>query len=267
MKRYRTRLLKIAAIILAIALASLIFPPYRDYCNANDANKYYCSVYEIFATLFAFVELHNGAFTVIATIAIAWFTLSLRESTDKLGEIANTTAVAQERDTKILQRAYLAVEPQGIRPKESNKQILLAYVGITNTGHLPARKVRSHITFAPATGVDLKDFPIHETEGANVVAPGITMRKNSIKTLPVSELEKLSKSGSLFFYVWGIVYYHDGFVDGRQIRFCHRYAWESFRDLPGGAGMTASAIEARYHEYGNGTDEDVVETLKGASSS
>jgi hypothetical protein len=261
MNRYRTRLLKIAAIILAVVLASLIFPPYRDYCNANYANKYYCSVYEIFAAFFAFVELHNGAFTVIATVAIAWFTLSLRESTDKLGTIGNATAITQERDTKILQRAYLAVVPQGVEPKESDKRTLLAYVGITNTGHLPARKVRSYINFQPATNGELKDFPTHKAEGANVVAPGITMRKNSIKPLPVSEIEKLSKQGSLFFYVWGIVYYHDGFTDGRHIRFCHRYAWESFRDLPGGAGLAASALEARHHEYGNGTDEDAVETL------
>jgi hypothetical protein len=265
MQRYRTRLLKVAALILAIAVASLIFPPYRDYCNANDANKYYCSVYEIFAALFAFVELHNGAFTVIATIAIAWFTLSLRESTDKLGEIANTTAVAQERDTKILQRAYLAVEPDGIRPLKSDIGILSGYVKIRNVGHLPARNVRSFIKLKYEHGFGPTNFPLGAPEGTNVAAPGIALPKGTTSSFDAAELKKMSKD-KLFFYVWGVIYYHDGFVDDRHIRFCHRYRWEVFIDGGGSVGYRAEASDARYHEYGNGTDEDVVEALKGTSS-
>jgi len=37
-----------------------------------------------------------------------------------------------------------------------------------------------------------------------------------------SDILKLPKE-TLFFYVFDAVYYHDGFVDGRQTRFCHRY--------------------------------------------
>jgi hypothetical protein len=263
MKKYRTRLSKIAAIILAITIASLVFPPYRDYCNANDANKYYCSVYEVFAAFFAFVERHNGAFTVIATIAIAWFTLSLRESTDKLGEIANTTAAAQKRDTKIVQRAYLAVEPDGIHPMRSDIGKLLGYVGIKNVGNLPARNVRSFVGFKYAHGDNFSDFPLKPPEGTNVAAPGIILRKGS-GAIEAKEIKELSKD-KLFFYVWGIIYYHDGFVDDRYIRFCHRYRWEIFTDGCGSVGYKAESSEARYHEHGNGTDEDIVEAQKGAT--
>ncbi len=81
------------------------------------------------------------------------------------------------------------------------------------------------------------------------------MRQGANKWIGVREIRALAKD-DLFFYVWGVVYYHDGFVDGRHTRFCHRYNWKSFGETPRG-GFTADTTEARYHEYGNGTDEDV----------
>ena len=244
MQRYRTRLLKIAAIILAIVLASLIFPAYRDYCNANDANKYYCSVYEIFAALFAFVEVHNGAFHRNCHYRLLLGSLCLSENPPtSLGEIANTTAVAQERDTKILQRAYLAVEPDGIRPLKSDIGILSGYVKIRNVGHLPARNVRSFIRLKYEHGFGPTNFPLDAPEGTNVAAPGIALPKGTTSSFDAAELKKMSKD-KLFFYVWGIIYYHDGFVDDRHIRFCHRYRWEVFIDGGGSVGYRPPATLA-----------------------
>ena len=54
----------------------------------------------------------------------------------------------------------------------------------------------------------------------------------------------------LYFYVWDEVKYHDGFMDGRWIRFCHRYSWQSFEDR-GDKVMHVKPDAARYHEYGN----------------
>jgi hypothetical protein len=118
----RKSLNRIAAILFVVGLALLFLPPYRNYCQTNDANYYNCAAYEIVGSLFAFVETYTGVFTVLATIAIAWYTFSLRDSTDKLGKIAAATAIAQERDTRILQRAYVSAKPMGINPIHFGKR-------------------------------------------------------------------------------------------------------------------------------------------------
>ena len=68
----------------------------------------------------------------------------------------------QSRETRIIQRAYLAVKPLGVQPMRSDKGKLLGIVGIINAGNLPARNVRSIVTIAPANAGDLKEFPIRD---------------------------------------------------------------------------------------------------------
>jgi hypothetical protein len=189
------------------------------------------------------LNFYGVLITAIATAVIAKLTVTL-------------AGVGRQQivDTRILERAYLAVKPLGIRPMRSDPEVL-GYIGIINAGKLPARNVHSYVTFAPANAEPKKitAFTIGKAEGANVVAPGIVMRQGTDKSIAVSEIKKLPKD-KLSFYVWGIVYYNDGFVDTRHIRFCHRYRWEVFVDE--GGRLSAPAVEARYHEYGNGTDED-----------
>jgi hypothetical protein len=40
--------------------------------------------------------------------------------------------------------------------------------------------------------------------------------------LAQTEIERFER-GEVALYVWGIVYYSDGFVTGRYTKFCHRY--------------------------------------------
>jgi hypothetical protein len=47
-----------------------------------------CVVVPHVAVLLEFIEKYNGAFTALATIAVAWFTWTLRQSTDKLWRIS-----------------------------------------------------------------------------------------------------------------------------------------------------------------------------------
>ncbi len=82
----RKRLFWFGAGLLAVGLTFLILPPYSAYCEEDHTNNYYCSIYELAVALSAFVETYSGAFTALATIAIAWFTLTLKRSTDKLWE-------------------------------------------------------------------------------------------------------------------------------------------------------------------------------------
>jgi hypothetical protein len=84
---------------------------------------------------------YEGLITAAFTIVLAAFTGTLWWSTDKLAAISINTATAQERDTKILQRAYLNVLPAGIEPYTSNIAKLACDFFIYNAGNLPASKV------------------------------------------------------------------------------------------------------------------------------
>ena len=107
----KNRWLQAGSVLFLVGAALLVLPSYRDYCETNDANDYYCAAYETVATFFALVQSYNGAFVVFATIAIAWFTLSLRELTHKLGEIADATASAKSAILKFCSALILMFSP------------------------------------------------------------------------------------------------------------------------------------------------------------
>jgi hypothetical protein len=190
--------------------------------------------------------------------AIDAFTGLLFLATVGLGIVTVWGIRNQSRETKIIQRAYLAVEPDGVRPLRSNIGHISGYVKIVNKGHLPARDARSWIGFKYAKGEDCDDFPLKEPEKGIVIGPGVEASQGTWDSIDTAEIIKLAakEKDGLFFYVWGIIYYHDGFVEGRHIRFCHRYRWQSFIDGGGSTGLSANAVDARYHTHGNTTDED-----------
>ena len=104
----RKRLFWFGAGLFALGLAFLVLPSYSAYCKADDANNYYCAAYKIVVALGGLVESYSAAFTALATVAIAAFTLTLKWSTDKLwsaGERqlrhAETQATAAEGANKV----------------------------------------------------------------------------------------------------------------------------------------------------------------------
>jgi hypothetical protein len=79
-----------------------------------------------------------------------------------------------------------------------------------------------------------------------------------------TDIEKARKKDGLYLYVWGAVYYEDGFGSGqRTTKFCHRYNCINLAEIwePPGMGGAArlkgheiEAMFARYHRYGNDAD-------------
>jgi hypothetical protein len=69
---------------------------------------------------------------------IALFTAVLAVSTIGLWLVTGQGIRAQARDTQILQRAYVAVEPLGIHSLKNSVEAV-AHINIKNVGHLPAR--------------------------------------------------------------------------------------------------------------------------------
>jgi hypothetical protein len=167
--------------------------------------------------------------------------------------------VRQYRDTRILQRAYLAVAPRGIEPYRSGDGRLSCDVSIQNAGNLPARIEFFFIDRAFSDDDKLKMFEIDEQDkqkiGWNYVIPPKGEIRKGARWINSAELDaeraKYSTGGAGnngWVYVWGQIRYHDGFTGKRFIDFCHRYSLA-------GKSWTIAGKHGRQHEYGNRTDE------------
>ncbi len=226
----------------------------------NDTDHQSCAtLFEGIVRLVRFVlegTTHDNV-TALATVMIAAFTLTLWLSTRALwqaGErqlkLIEAFAGRQASDTRLLQRAYLSVEPVGIVRMIRPTDRAVAHIGIENVGNLPARNVSWIIRFRIDAAGGLTDFPINraEAEGNNVVTPGTTMIQGSgpIAT-PPGTFHPLGVP-SPFLYVWGAVFYDDGFGETRTTRFCHRY------NTIGWNGEELPSTFARYHQSGNHAD-------------
>ncbi len=207
---------------------------------------------------------HHGFWEKVNCDPTAYFTLWLVAFTGVLGISiiglwweTKSAAERQSTDTKILQRAYISVEPAGIHGWRQDISKCNAAIDICSKGNLPARNVRWRIYHAVSLNDRLNDFrvDIEDAEGENTVPPGTQMRQGGdIIYVGSSELRKQT---GLYLYVWGAVWYDDGFGgDVRTTRFCHRYNCVNF-EMKGGDGGVMNAIQAvyaRFHRYGNDAD-------------
>src|SRR5262245_23914227 len=200
------------------------------------------------------LQIGHDGWLAIFTGLLALFTLLLAVFTCRLW-------LTTKNDTRILQRAYIAVEPGGIHVMESGSD-LIGHVGMKNSGKLPARNVRWFIGIKHSgSGEEPLDFfPLLEREkGSIVIAPDTTATRGSALGVQVKTLNEFcgesngtarAKERPTFLYVWGVVNYDDGFKKGRKTEFCHRYNWiNRGKNHPIGYGIDAEF--ARHHEYCN----------------
>ena len=154
----------------------------------------------------------------------------------------------QSRDVRNAQRAYLAVEPLGVRIV-ANRAIGL--IGIRNAGHLAARKVGCFIGLKQSDKDDENNFPLDKPNGAVVIPPGATARMSGVQALVTDsnpsarEQPDKTRARPTYLYVWGIVYYNDGFRGNRFTQFCHRYTWRK------SDASEIRELDAVFHDYGN----------------
>jgi hypothetical protein len=190
---------------------------------------------------------------------VAGFTLLLFIATCLLAWIA----FRQRRDSRIAQRAYVAVEPHGIHLMIEGDRVV-GHVGIRNAGRLPARHLSWFIDMKHSAKGDEKEFPLGKAEGNIVVTPGTTATRGSnnhlilenlISASGKSEDDPLRREKPLWLYVWGVVYYKDGFRwRKRYTKFCHRYNWAVRVRAPAQSDYSIAKEHARYHEDGNDAD-------------
>jgi hypothetical protein len=207
----------------------------------QDTNKsdhfYECSLAEYTRQLAAFTKglAVSTVFLVLVTCGLVWF------------------ARSQFIDTRILQRAYLSVEPGGIEPYHSGDGRLSCDVWFINSGNLPASRVSWCIFQKFSTEQNLTDFPVRSDgpDGNNLIPPHGKIRKGA-PAIHATELDEFRKRqqgipNSCWLYVWGHVTYLDGFNEERFVDFCYRYYLAR-------TTWTISAKRGRQHEHGNRTD-------------
>jgi hypothetical protein len=159
----------------------------------------------------------------------------------------------QTKATKAMQRAYIAVEPGGIREFDSKDGRIACDVIIINAGNMPARDVRWSLYKCYSKRSKRENFRHCDAramvKNGIVLAPKGHARKGSKPTrkAPFDTARKGAKPDEAWLYVWGRIIYHDGFVGGRAIDFCHRY------NLLGSVGYQIPAENGRHHEWGNRT--------------
>jgi hypothetical protein len=194
----------------------------------------------------------------------AWlvgFTGILGISTIGLWWETKNAASRQSDETKILQRAYISVEADGVHHWE-NELKCTPTIKIKNAGNLPAR----HLQWTIHATLDLSDRkPKSELkitnvlEGDNTLTPKTEMTQGG-SPLPLGR-EGVRREANLYVYVWGLVRYNDGFVDGRETYFCHRYNCVNVKNVyPNISAPNAfsfdsaaqiAADKAREHRFGN----------------
>jgi hypothetical protein len=187
---------------------------------------------------------------------VAGFTGLLFVATIILALIARN----QMRDSRAIQRAYVAVTPHGVHQYHQAGNVgddnIACVVGFKNVGNLPARNVAYAIRHTFSTDPTLAVFTslIGCCEGNVVLPPGIEIKKGAAPPVIKSDFEKNRDAGgqqSGWLYIFGRVEYVDGFYHPRWIEFCFRYSLAGAK-----GGLSISEGDARYHEHGNHTDED-----------
>jgi hypothetical protein len=171
----------------------------------------------------------------------------------------------QEADTRILQRAYISVEPDGLHPSTRGPPACVPTIEIGNVGNLPARNVRwtihSTLDFDDRRPRD-KLAITWPLEGEITLSPKIRMKQGALEPRVIRhDTESLRPQFGLYVYVWGVVRYDDGFGDDQATYFCHRYNCVNLRNVnadlsaPGAFRYDAQSMIAReygrYHRYGN----------------
>jgi hypothetical protein len=102
-------------VALLLVLEIFLFPIYIDTCQEND---HYCDYYTtreniafVFIRIVAkFLDDHNGTVAAIATMAIAWFTWTLKKSTDRLWSATDKLWRAGEDQHAAVNRAFVFID-------------------------------------------------------------------------------------------------------------------------------------------------------------
>lgn len=209
----------IAAFFVCIFL--YLIPSYPSICEYDDALKQErCSSYHIplFIILYSIKTLNyaGAAIAVLGTVAIAWFTFSLKQSTDKLWDAGERQLTQLKTSSERRLRAYVYLENAYFK-YDVGDHWAITYK-IKNFGQTPAHVVRS---VAIARVIDWNDgSPKIPTPGPVEVplgsmAPGGDCFDNEAVLEGSASYEEI-RTGRKAIYLVGSITYADVFQDERR---------------------------------------------------
>lgn len=177
-----------------------------------------------------------------------------------------------QESTERQDRAYIAVQPGGVHKfiRVNEPSLAIGHVVIKNVGSMAAKNVASFVTMEVVNKNTTQPFPIHGDPGAveRAIQVGDEMRLAADNDLPEVDIVA---NPNVHVFVWGVVYYDDGFGNRRFTRFCHRYPgarvqYDEIPPVPDSmknlarymprpfADELIPAKYARHHEHGNDAD-------------
>ena len=200
----------------------------------------------------AYETLAGGLIAAAAALFGAWLAFSgLKEQ----------IAMEQE-NTKIIQRAYISIEPSGINPWRSSVTgapcNIVGHVQCRNVGRLPARNFQLSpikMKWVPDDRIEQEvpsDVEVDERyEQAIPIQASVAVGSEDLSSEDLRQVA--DRKGYLL--VWGKATYRDGFdtTPLRSIKFCHRYPCV---DCTGDEekGYAIGTANVRYHNHGNEQD-------------
>jgi hypothetical protein len=146
------------------------------------------------------------AVTALATIAIAWFTLSLRRSTDKLWDAGEKQRIHMEETAQTQLRAYVTAKSCRVRNLATEPEALIE---LENGGQTPAFGLTFFGTFLSDPDKQLKP-PRLMSSGTVGAGRKINLSVWALFPVPTEDVEAIS-AGRLMFFVRGRAKYKDVF--------------------------------------------------------
>lgn len=206
------------------------------------------------------VELKRMVDGIDATLSVASETklvaAAMAEAASAMRQSASISEAAMksvQQNTERELRAYLAVEPAGIN-QLIGKFEGIGHVTVRNVGKIPAHNVTVRVHTRLSGDLNEKMLVDKDDRRAErSIQPGAQMRRGSDEPQPVDQLCNPGK----YVFVWGVVYYDDGYGNRRFTNFCHRYETASYNRNEdwNSVARTSRAIigpdKARYHHTGN----------------
>ncbi|MFD1986528.1 hypothetical protein ACFSOZ_29240 [Mesorhizobium newzealandense] len=185
-------------------------------------------------------------------IAIEQQAETARASAEFVGR--QTDIMGFQRDTTQRElRAYLSVAPAGVTPMKGKEARFVGSVVVKNVGRLIANNVKLSVQMEISDERHQSNFPVPDKErggSIGVVHPTAVVRRGAKQPVSYNELSVLmSVSDQQYVFVWGAVWYDDGFEQERASYFCHRYNVASRDDDE--STFQIIAEKARYQETGN----------------
>jgi hypothetical protein len=215
-----------AAILLLLALASLLTPFYADICEKDAyTGQKECAAHHIAVSLFLYIgqvlEAHAGAITGVATVVLAVITWRIV-----------TLGKEQSETTRAQLRAYLSVViGTAVYQDRINNFQFEAKPSIVNNGATPAYNVRYSAKAEILTDRIAESYIFREPSVPPQSQSSIGPREIRYMTAMLgyqvaeSDIQDILDGKGKALWVWGVVYYDDVFRRPHFTQFCQRIIW------------------------------------------